>query len=601
MSDPQTLPMGATLEDGGVRFRVWAPDAQRVQLELPERLHDLTPEGDGVWSELVDGLKAGARYRFRLDEQGSFPDPYSRSQPEGPHGPSEVIDPGGFEWHDQDWHGVGIDGLVIYQCHVGTATPEGTFDALTVQLRRLKSLGVNAVQPLPLAEVPGSRNWGYDGVDLFAPTRNYGGYAGFQRFVDAAHQHGLGVIVDVIYNHFGPDGNFLRAYSPDYFTDRYQTPWGEAINYDGPRSTWARRLVVDNAHYWLHELHADGLRVDATHAIFDNSSRHILAELTQSIRESTPNDRRVVLIAETHENDVRYLKPVDEGGFGFDAVYADDFHHTLRRYLAGDSDGYYADYVGSLDEVARCVHRGWLYEGQESARTRRKRGTNAAGQPARGFLYVIQNHDQVGNRALGERLHHQIDLERYMTASTLLLFLPFTPMLFMGQEFAASSPFQFFTDFNPELGRSVTEGRRKEFAGFAAFSDPEARERIPDPQDEATFLRSKLPLDEASRPPGADVHALYERLLHLRRTDSVLLTQARQRLSVSSEGETLTVRRWNATEERLLVVNFGDAPADVTQFGSDWAVLLATRQPEGSRLAPRSAVIFGRAGARNDA
>jgi maltooligosyltrehalose trehalohydrolase len=525
----------------------------------------LERRNDGVWSGLVARAKRGTRYRYRLNGEGPYPDPYSRSQPEGVHGPSEVVDPTDFEWHDSDWRGVGIQGLVVYQLHVGTATPEGTFDSLIRQLPRLKALGVNAIEPLPIAEFPGQRNWGYDGVDLFAPSHVYGGPDALKRFVDAAHQHGLGVILDVVYNHLGPDGNFLRQYSPDYFTDRYKTPWGEAINYDGRDSQWVRKFVTDNARYWLTEFHADGLRLDATHAIHDSSDQHILAEITQATRASVPADRQIVLIAETHENDVRYLKPVDEGGFGFDAVWADDFHHTLRRFLAGDHEGYYARYAGTLEEVANCIEAGWLY------------GTPARDRPAWQFVYVIQNHDQVGNRAFGERLHHQIDMQRYRAASTLLLFLPYTPMLFMGQEFGASSPFQYFTDHNPELGRLVTEGRRREFKAFSAFADPATREKIPDPQAEGTFTASKLPLREAETPPGSDLNRLYRDLLHIRRTDPVLIDQNREHMEAQAlSPNVLAVRRWRDGQERLLVVNFGDS---ATRIEGAWRVLLDSGAP----------------------
>jgi maltooligosyltrehalose trehalohydrolase len=525
----------------------------------------LERRNDGVWSGLVARAKPGTRYRYRLSGEGPYPDPYSRSQPEGVHGPSEVVDPTDFEWHDSDWRGVGIQGLVVYQLHVGTATPEGTFDSLIRQLPRLKALGVNAIEPLPIAEFPGQRNWGYDGVDLFAPSHVYGGPDALKRFVDAAHQHGLGVILDVVYNHLGPDGNFLRQYSPDYFTDRYKTPWGEAINYDGRDSQWVRKFVTDNARYWLTEFHADGLRLDATHAIHDSSDQHILAEITQATRASVPADRQIVLIAETHENDVRYLKPVDEGGFGFDAVWADDFHHTLRRFLAGDHEGYYARYAGTLEEVANCIEAGWLY------------GTPARDRPAWQFVYVIQNHDQVGNRAFGERLHHQIDMQRYRAASTLLLFLPYTPMLFMGQEFGASSPFQYFTDHNPELGRLVTEGRRREFKAFSAFADPATREKIPDPQAEGTFTASKLPLREAETPPGSDLNRLYQDLLHIRRTDPVLIDQNREHMEAQAlSPNVLAVRRWRDGQERLLVVNFGDS---ATRIEGAWRVLLDSGAP----------------------
>jgi maltooligosyltrehalose trehalohydrolase len=513
-----------------------------------------------------------------------------------------VVDPLAFEWHDHDWHGVGIKGLVIYQAHVGTATPGGTFEALIEQLPRLRTLGVNAVQLLPVAEFPGERNWGYDGVDLFAPSRAYGGPKALKRFVDAAHQHALGVIVDVVYNHLGPDGNYLRAFAADYFTDRYHTPWGEAINYDGPGSEWVRKLAIDNARYWLDEYHADGLRLDATHAIFDRSERHVLAELTQTVRGSLSPGRQIVLIAETGENDVRYLKSVDEGGFGFDAVYADDFHHALRRYLAGDHEGYYADYAGTLEEVAQCIEQGWLYEGQGTPRGESTvhRGTPARDRPAWQFIYALQNHDQVGNRAFGERLHHQIDLERYRAASTLLLFLPYTPMLFMGQEFGASSPFQFFTDHNAELGRLVTEGRRKEFQAFSEFADPARRERIPDPQAESTFLCSKLHLEEADSPPGSELHEFYARLIRLRRSDRVLVDQDRRTMEARAlSADVLAVRRWRGQEERLLLANFGDTLVSVADFRGGWHILVdsgsTTRVvPAGVVMAPRSASVLAR-------
>ncbi|HVA93082.1 MAG TPA: malto-oligosyltrehalose trehalohydrolase, partial [Chloroflexota bacterium] len=331
-----------------------------------------------------------------------------------------------------------------------------------------------------------------DGVDWFAPTRNYGGPLGLQRLVDAAHQHRLGVLLDVVYNHFGPEGNYLRQFSPAYFTNRYRTPWGDAINYEG--CPFARELAIDNACSWLRDYHIDGLRLDATFAIHDSSPKHLLVELAESVRSQSP---RAILIAETHENDVRYLQPLNEGGRGFDAVWADDFHHVVRRLLAGDHEGYYQDYTGTVDELARTLSQGFLYEGQRSPSSGGPRGTVARDRPASQFVYCIQNHDQVGNRAFGDRLTQGLGPDAYRLASALLLLAPCTPMLFMGQEFAASSPFLYFTDHPPELGKLVTEGRRSEFASFSAFQDPDAREHIPDPQAEQTFLASKLRWPEA--------------------------------------------------------------------------------------------------------
>jgi maltooligosyltrehalose trehalohydrolase len=583
---------------------VWAPAASRVDVELTEsgQLLPLTSEGDGVWSSVIPRLPSGTLYRYRLNGELSRPDPYSRSQPSGVHGPSAVVDPDAFEWHDAGWHGVSIHGLVIYQCHVGTATPDGTFDSLIDELPRLQKLGVNAIEPLPVAEFPGGRNWGYDGVDLFAPAHVYGGPDALKRFVDAAHDHGLGVILDVVYNHLGPDGNYLRDFATEYFTDRYHTPWGAAINYAGPGSKWVRKLVLDNARYWLREFHVDGFRLDATHAIYDDSNPHLLAELTQAVRASLPAERQVVLIAETSENDVRYLKPVDAGGFGFDGVWADDFHHSLRRYLAGDHEGYYADYAGTLEEVAICIERGWLYEGQATPRTAFKtpRGTPARNCPPEQFVYAIQNHDQVGNRAFGERLHHQIDPDRYRAASTLLLFLPYTPMLFMGQEFGASAPFQFFTEHDPELGKLVTAGRRKEFQAFSAFANPATRERIPDPQAASTFLNSKLHVEEADAPPGSTLQTLYQRLLELRRTDAVLRDQSRERMQARAlTADVLAVRRWLGGEERLLLANFGNVEARIEAYCGAWQVLLDSSAPTradpgGVTIAAQSATVLAR-------
>jgi len=600
--------MGASVSSpAGVHFRVWAPAASRVEVEFTESgdCLPLSAQADGVWAAHIPRARPGTRYRYRLNGALARPDPYSRSQPEGVHGPSAVVDPEAFEWHDAGWRGSHIDGLVIYQCHVGTATPAGTFDSLIDELPRLQRLGINAIEPLPVAEFPGGRNWGYDGVNLFAPAHVYGGPEALKRFVDAAHQRGLGVILDVVYNHLGPDGNYLRDFAPEYFTDRHQTPWGAAINYAGPGSEWVRKLVVDNARYWVHEFHVDGLRLDATHAIFDDSNVHVLAELTQAVRTSLPAQRHVVLIAETSENDVRYLQPVGDGGFGFDAVWADDFHHSLRRYLAGDHEGYYADYAGTLAEVASCIESGWLYAGQTTPRSgfETPRGTPARGRPANQFVYALQNHDQVGNRAFGERLHHQIDRDRYRAASTLLLFLPFTPMLFMGQEFGASSPFQYFTEHDPALGKLVTEGRRREFQAFAAFADPANRDRIPDPQAAATFVDSKLHVEEADAPAGATLQALYQRLLELRRTDAVLVDQARERMQARALApDVLAVRRWQPGHERLLLVNFGDAPWRTEEFGGRWHVLLDSGAPSGVgptgvTVAPRSATVLARGAA----
>jgi len=552
--------LGATITPDGTRFTVWAPKAQLVEVEFHasgERdYYRLEQDRDGLHSGVVPGIGAGARYCYRLDGRDSYPDPASRFQPEGVHGPSEVIDPQAFTWTDGDWPGLAMDGLVIYELHVGTYTPVGTFEALIAELPELKRLGVTAIELMPVADFPGRRNWGYDGVDIFAPSRAYGCPDDLRRLVDAAHGAGLGVILDVVYNHFGPDGNYLRQFSDDYFTDRHRTPWGEAINYDGPNSRFVRDFVVANARYWIREYHFDGLRLDATDTIADDSSTHILAELSERVRDAT--NRNIVLIAEEARNDVETVRPRERGGRGMDAVWADDFHHELRVYLTGARENYYAHYAGSMEEIARAIKEGFIYQGQKSLSTGRPRGSKVTDEPVSAFVFNIQNHDQVGNRPFGERLHHEIDAGRYAVASTLLLFAPEPPLLFMGQEFGASTPFLFFTDHNPELGRLVTEGRRGEFSGFRAFADENLRESIPDPQAESTFLSSKLKLRE--RRTNAGMYALYRALLELRRGDPVLSVSDRTTVDAEALGaQAIAVRRWQGDDHRVLIANFGAA------------------------------------------
>ncbi|MBI4507535.1 MAG: malto-oligosyltrehalose trehalohydrolase [Chloroflexi bacterium] len=579
------LPFGAQVLPEGTRFRVWAPRARRVEVELYRRSrtahYPLSPADDGFHAGLVPGVRAGARYRYRLDGGPSYPDPCSRSQPEGPHGPSAVVDPRAVPWRDGAWPGLRADGLVIYECHVGTFTPGGTFGGVVGQLGALKRLGVTAVELLPVAEFPGRWNWGYDGVDLYAPYHGYGGPRGLRRLVDTAHRAGLGVVLDVVYNHLGPDGNYLRAYSDDYFTDRYRTPWGEAINYDGPGSRWARELVIENACYWLVEYRVDGLRLDATHAIFDRSPRHILAELAERARAAA--GRPVVIIAEDHDNDVRFIRPTERGGYGLDDLWADDFHHAVRVFLTGDHEGYFRDYRGTTAEIAHAIQDGFVYQGQPSRHFGRPRGTVVTDESARAFVFCIQNHDQVGNRAHGERLSHLVDAPRYAVASAVLLLAPETPLLFMGQEFAASSPFLYFTDHVPELGRLVTAGRRDEFRHFAAFRDPVLRETIPDPQAEQTFRRSQLDMGERRR--NAAVLRLYRDLLRVRRSDTVLAAQDRRRTRATALGEQIVaVHRWSGAGQRVLLANFGpparlvsaDEPFLAALPPGPWRVLLNT-------------------------
>ncbi|HEX2189319.1 MAG TPA: malto-oligosyltrehalose trehalohydrolase, partial [Longimicrobiaceae bacterium] len=576
---------GARIDGGATRFRVWAPGHERVDLVLydgggGERDHPLAEEGEGWWSVRVEGVGAGARYRFRLDGGDAFPDPASRSQPEGVHGPSEVVDPDAFRWTDAGWRGIPLEEMVVYELHVGTATPEGTFEALVGKLDQIVELGATAIELMPVGEFPGHRNWGYDGVFPYAPDSSYGGPEGLRRLVDAAHARGLAVILDVVYNHFGPEGNYLPLFTSGHiFTERHHTPWGAAVNYDGPGSAAVRELVVGNAEHWASEYHLDGLRLDATHAIIDDSPVHLLAELAERARAAAGPERRFVLFAEDERNERRLVLPRAGGGMGLDGVWADDLHHQLRACFAGDREGYFASFSGSTEDVAATLRNGWFYEGQESPHTGEARGTPAEGVPLPAFVQCIQNHDQVGNRALGERLNHSISPAAYRAVSALLLLTPATPLLWMGQEWAATSPFQYFTEHPEELGRLVTEGRRAEFSGFSAFADPAMRERIPDPQDPETFRRSRLRWEERARPPHAGVLTLYRELLALRRAEPALRERGRGSVAASALGErAIALRRSGPDGSALLLVVALDGLLRV-----DTAERAETRPPGGGR------------------
>ena len=512
---------GALASHDGTRFRVWAPAAQRLDVlilgEGSPAAHAMERDASGMFSTWVPRVGAGTLYRYRVDNGDALPDPASRFQPEGVHGPSMVVDPSSFAWTDADWRGLDGCELVIYELHVGTFTREGTFAGARARLDALADLGVTAIELMPVAEFAGRHNWGYDGVDLFAPSHNYGTPDDLRRLVDAAHRRGLGVILDVVYNHFGPSGAYIHQLSPHVMTDRYVTPWGAGVNLDGPHSEVVRRFFVENALHWVHEYHVDGLRLDATHTLRDDSDTHFLAELTATVHASTPG-RRVLVFAEDERNDATLVRGCDCGGYGLDGVWADDFHHQVRRAVAGDHEGYFESFTGRVDDIARTLRGGWFFTGQFCAHAGKPRGTDPCGVPLRRFVTCLQNHDQVGNRAFGERLHHQIDPAVYRAVSALLLLAPETPLMFMGQEWAASTPFQFFTDHDPELGAAVTEGRRTEFAAFSAFADPASRSRIPDPQDASTVEASTLNWDVRGEPAHARVLRLYRALLHLRRS-----------------------------------------------------------------------------------
>jgi maltooligosyltrehalose trehalohydrolase len=547
--------VGAVADDTGTWFRIWAPGAERVEVVLERgAAYVLNEEAEGWFAAHLEQVRAGALYRLRLNGTDSYPDPYSRSQPQGVHGPSQVIDLTAFEWTDDAWPGRALDELIIHELHVGTATPEGTFDALVERLPYFVELGVTALEIMPVAEFPGSRNWGYDGVYLFAPAQAYGGADGMRRFIDAAHRLGLAVILDVVYNHFGPEGNFLPAVTGGrIFTERHHTPWGAAVNYDDDGADAVRAIVLENVRHWVQHFHVDGLRLDATHAIVDTSDTHILEEIAATAKALA--HRPISVIAEDERNERRLLLPVAGGGYGLDAVWADDTHHSLRRLVAGDDEGYYSAYDGTIAEVVTALQRGWLYQGEHYAPTAKSRGTRADGLPPTAFVHCIQNHDQVGNRALGERLNHHVNGAVYRAVSALLLLTPYTPLLWMGQEWAATTPFLYFTDHPEELGRQVTQGRREEFKRFSQFADAQLCERIPDPQAAATFERSKLRWDELERQPHAGVLALYRELIALRRQHAALRRRGRASFAVEALGEAaLGLKREGVDGATLLLV-----------------------------------------------
>ncbi len=582
-----TASLGAWPEAEGIAFRVWAPGESSVEvmIERPHGhvAHALTPFPDGTWSTALPGVATGDRYWYRLGHDRLLPDPASRFQPAGVHGPSEVVDPRRFAWTDSRWTGLDREHLVLYELHVGTFSPEGTFAGAAARLPELAALGVTAIELMPVADFPGSRNWGYDGVALFAPARCYGTPDDLRRLIDRAHGLGLGVVLDVVYNHLGPDGAYLSAFSADYFTERHHTPWGAGLNFDGAGSERVREFFIENAHHWVHEYHIDGLRLDATHAIADAGPRHVLAELAARVRESAPG-RHVLMVAEDHRNLRAIVSAEGEGGWGLDAVWADDFHHQCRRLLAGDSDGYYGDFTGRAGDLATTIRAGWFYQGQFSAHLHEARGTDPAGLAPARFVICLQNHDQVGNRALGERLHHQVDLAAYRAATALLLMAPETPLLFMGQEWAASTPFRYFTDHHDELGRLVTEGRRGEFRHFAAFADPAGRERIPDPQARDTFESSRLQWDERRVEPHASILRLYQALLGLRRSEPAMRAGSAWQVAALDEG-TIGLGRGGAAGLLVVVRLAGGGEVDFAPMaagvhGQRWRIVLSTEDPD---------------------
>jgi maltooligosyltrehalose trehalohydrolase len=557
------LPLGATYSmNGESDFLVWAPRAKKVEVRIlgsQDRLFPMDSAPRGYFHAHIKGVFPGALYRYRLDGRTERPDPASRFQPQGVHGPSQVIDRN-FPWQDKSWHGLPMREFVLYELHVGTFTPQGNFETIIPRLPELKMLGITALELMPVAQFPGNRNWGYDGVYPFAVQESYGGPAGLKALVNACHQEGLAVALDVVYNHLGPEGNYLAEFGP-YFTKAYRTPWGEAINYDRPQSDEVRRFFIENALHWIAEFHVDALRLDAVHAIVDPSARPFLEELGVAVHgEAERQKRHVVLIPESNRNDARLVASREAGGLGLDAVWNDDFHHALHVLLTGETNGYYEDF-GSIEQLARSFSEGFVYSGQYSRFRRRRHGNSSLGIPAEHFVVFSQNHDQVGNRKLGDRLASLVSFDRLKLAAGAVLLSPFVPLLFMGEEYGENAPFQYFISHEDSgLIEAVRSGRASEFSHFGW------RGEIPDPQAEETFHRCVLNWESRSSDRRRPLLALYAELLRLRRELPPLanLDKACLEAVPFEEARILFLRRWDAEEQIFAVFHFGETRSETS-------------------------------------
>jgi maltooligosyltrehalose trehalohydrolase len=559
MALPQRrLPVGAEiLSSGEAHFRVWAPRRRAVEVALEGGGHtSLSADGEGYFSGTAREARAGSLYKYRLDGGESFPDPASRFQPEGPHGPSQVIDPAAYRWQDGEWKGLSLPGQVLYEMHLGTFTKEGTWAAAVRELPALREVGVTVVEVMPVADFAGRFGWGYDGVDLYAPTRLYGPPDAMRAFVDEAHRLGLGVILDVVYNHLGPSGNYLPQFSERYFTDKYGTEWGEPFNYDGPDSAPVREFISSNAAYWIAEFHLDGLRLDATQSMHDGSPEHVLAAVAREARRAA-GSRSIILVAENEPQHTRLVRPPEQGGYGIDAVWNDDFHHSAMVALTGRREAYYSDYRGAPQELVSALKYGYLYQGQRYRWQGLRRGTPTFGLAHPAFVTFIQNHDQVANSARGRRGHALTSPGRWRALTALMLLGPGTPMLFQGQEHASSKPFLFFADHEGDLSTAVRAGRRQFLSQFRSLALEEWTPVLPDPSDTATFERCRL--DHGEREQHREAWLLHRDLLQLRREDAVLRAQGQGGLDGAVLGPHAFVMRLFGPggDDRLLLVNLG--------------------------------------------
>lgn len=572
---------------GTAEILLWAPFAKQVELLVDGKaVSDLKPGEQGYWKTITGDLKPGDPYKFRLDGVKELPDPASLSQPEGVHGSSEAVDLTAFTWKDQSWKNIPLKEYIMYELHTGTFTPEGTFEGIESKLSYLKDLGVNAIELMPLAQFPGNRNWGYDGVHPFAVQNSYGGARGLQMLVDACHAKGIAVIVDVVYNHLGPEGNYLGDFGP-YFTDKYHTPWGNAVNFDDAGCDGVRRYFIENALMWFRDFHVDALRLDAVHAIKDFSPVHIVQELKVHVNElMEKTGRRHYLIAELDLNDSRFINPLEEHGYGMDAQWLDEFHHALRVTAGGERTGYYSDFNG-ISHLAKSYKDAYVYNGQFSPHRNKTFGVKAEHNPGEQFVVFSQNHDHVGNRMLGERSSQLMSFEMQKLMAGAVICSPYLPMLFMGEEWSETNPFLYFVSHtDPQLAEAVRKGRRAEFAAFQSSAE------APDPMADDTFQRSKLQWELLNMEPHQTMFNYYRQLIALRKNHPVLKDLSRKRLSVqhNEEKKVLMLRRWNDEQQVMCLMNFSDSAQAiiVPAESSTWIKLFDSSSPEwkGHRFSP---------------
>lgn len=563
------------LGDGKATFTVWAPLLKKVELELfsPQiQVFPMEKDEKGYWKTLVKNLSRGTLYLYKLEGKRSRPDPASSFQPRGVHGPSQVIDHKLFTWEDENWRGIELSEMIIYEIHVGTFTPEGTFEAITPRLDELKALGINVIEIMPIAQFPGERNWGYDGVYPFAVQNSYGGPDAFKNLVNECHKKGIAVALDVVYNHLGPEGNYLWEYGP-YFTERYKTLWGQAINFDDAYSNEVRNFFIENGLYWFREYHVDALRIDAIHGVFDLSAKHFLQELVENVEEFSVNDKRkLYLIAESDLNDARVIRSRELGGYGIDAQWCDDFHHCLHTLLTGEKQGYYLDF-GRVDHLIKSIREGFVYSGEHSPYRKRKHGNSSKDRPAHQFVVFSQNHDQIGNRMLSERLSNLVSFEALKLAAGVVLLSPYVPLLFMGEEYGEEAPFFYFVSHSdPALIEAVRKGRKEEFLSFNWKGEP------PDPQNLQTFLQCKLKWERRTEGTHKVLLNFYQQLIKLRREIPALRHLSKSNLEVSGvEGDkVVSLRRWHKEDHVLCIMNFSEKDRDfnVTPSEAKWTKTL---------------------------